>query len=142
MKPDRHRIDGQGKAVTLTRLKRRSDFLRAARSRQSQARGLILHAHRRNDAGEDREIRFGVTCSKKLGSAVLRNRAKRRLREAARQAIPGRGMGGWDYVLVGRAEVTVRRTFSDLVADLERALASVHRPERRDRNYSQFRKQT
>ena len=70
---------------------------------------------------------WAFTCSKKVGNAVARNRAKRRLREAARLVLPGKGRPGWDYVLIGRAEVTAARPFDLLQDDLARALDQLHR---------------
>lgn len=61
---------------------------------------------------------------------MTRNRAKRRLREAARAVMPGRAREGWDYVLVGRPGATVARPFALLVKDLEGALDSIHRKAR------------
>lgn len=71
-------------------------------------------------------IRVGFTCSKKVGNAVARNRAKRRLREVARLILPEAGRPGWDYVLVGRPEATAERDFAALLEDMRRALAEVH----------------
>ena len=69
---------------------------------------------------------MGFTCSKKVGNAVARNRAKRRLREVAKLILPKHGRPGWDYVLVGRAETTATLPFSQLQSDLIRALKKVH----------------
>ena len=71
-------------------------------------------------------VRVGYTCSKKLGNAVARNRAKRRLRALAREILPDAARPGWDYVLVGRPEATATRDFALLRADLEGALRRVH----------------
>lgn len=109
-------------------LSTRADFLAAARGRFQRMPGLILQARRRSPAGGP--VRVGFTCSKKVGNAVARNRAKRRLREAARAVLPHKGHPGWDYVLIGRREATAARPFADLVADLETALARVHMPRR------------
>lgn len=71
---------------------------------------------------DDPRTRVGFTCSKKVGNAVARNRAKRRLREVARLVLPEHGRPGWDYVLIGRAGVTAQRPFDALKDDLVRAL--------------------
>lgn len=81
---------------------------------------------RKRHAGEADGVRVGFTCSKKVGNAVARNRAKRRLREAARIVLPEMGRDGWDYVLVGRKDATADLPFDTLVADLRRAMKKVH----------------
>jgi ribonuclease P protein component len=79
------------------------------------------------DRGEPGEIRVGFTCSRKVGNAVARNRAKRRLREAARLVLPQAGHPGWDYVLIGRRDATADRPFDRLLDDLRQALDRIHR---------------
>ncbi len=112
----------------LVTLRKRADFLRAASARRQGMAGFLLQARRRpdDDAVEAQAVRIGYTCSKKLGNAVTRNRAKRRLRALAREVMPGLARPGWDYVLVGRPGATVERGFADLRADLAAALARVH----------------
>ena len=83
-----------------------------------------MQARCRGDDSAD--IRVGYTCSRKIGNAVIRNRARRRLREVARATLPAGAVPGWDYVLVGRPGATVEREFSDLVADMAHALRRVH----------------
>ncbi|MCR9149456.1 MAG: ribonuclease P protein component [Rhodobacteraceae bacterium] len=108
---------------------RRADFLRAARARRQPTPGFLLQARARAPGdGPDDAARVGFTCSKKLGNAVARNRAKRRLREIARLVMPGLARPGWDYVLVGRPGTTASRDFAQMQADLARALRQVHRP--------------
>lgn len=68
--------------------------------------------------------RVGFTASRKVGGAVARNRAKRRLRAVADRVIPLRAEADRDYVLIARA-VTLKRPFADLVRDLDRALMRV-----------------
>ena len=112
----------------MATLARRRDFLAAARGRRQSRPAFALQARRR-DEGEPAEapIRVGFTATRKVGNAVARNRAKRRLRAAARAVIPAHGQPGWDYVLVGRAETTAARPFTLLVEDLRGALAALHR---------------
>jgi ribonuclease P protein component len=114
-------------ASSLAKLKIRADFLRVAASRRRSARpGLVLQAAA-SPAGESAAVRVGFTASRKIGNAVARNRAKRRLRAAAAEVLTGAGRRGMDYVLIARAG-TGARAYADLVADLESALRQVDRP--------------
>ena len=107
-------------------LKKRSDFLAARNGAKRHTPGFVLQARFRDDGTED--VRVGFTCSKRVGNAVARNRAKRRLREAAWAALPNDSQPGWDYVLIGRAEKTAAAPFAALVADLQDALRTLHKP--------------
>ena len=112
--------------AVLGRLKRRPEFLAVAGARRKWAApGLILQARahddrQRPDAGEP-SIRVGFTASKKVGNAVARNRARRRLRAAAREVLAQHAEPGHDFVLIARGE-TLRRGFEDLKADIAKAL--------------------
>jgi len=110
----------------LQTLKGRPDFLRAARACRASMPGFLLQARERGGDEPQHVIRVGFTCSGKLGNAVVRNRAKRRLREVVRMVLPGHGRPGWDYVLVGRPGKTATRPFDRLLADLRAALRQVH----------------
>jgi ribonuclease P protein component len=108
------------------RLKRRPDFLRVAGGRQKWvAPGLILQALRQGDADptpdDSRPARVGFTASAKVGNAVSRNRARRRLRAAAAAVLPRHARPAHDYVLIARAGTLTRR-YNDLLADLEAGL--------------------
>ena len=112
----------------ITVLRQRADFLRAASALRQGTAGFLLQARARM-AGEPSPpdlVRVGFTCSKKIGNAVARNRAKRRLRAIARAVLPGLARPGWDYVLVGRPEATATRDFAAMQADLARAVAEIH----------------
>lgn len=115
-----------GSAAVLSRytvLNQRGDFVRASGGLRQVTLGFHLQAR----ATDTNAMRVGFTCSKKVGNAVARNRAKRRLRAVARLVLPSHGKPGWDYVLVGRADVTAAHEFKVMQADLVRALALVHR---------------
>ena len=103
-----------------TRLKRRAEFLRvAAKGRKAPMPGLVLQALARDDQAP---ARLGFTVTKRVGNAVMRNRARRRLKEAARLELAEAPPIGVDLVMIGRAD-TLRRDFAALRADVARALA-------------------
>jgi len=111
----------------LETLQQRPDFLKANHGRRQGTPGFLLQARKRApDEPSPGVIRVGFTCSKKVGNAVARNRAKRRLREIARLILPAHGKPGYDYVLIGRHSVTAMRSFEQLQADLTKALTRVH----------------
>jgi len=109
----------------LQHLKVRADFLRAARGIRRTTTGITLEVCRTPPANmKDGAVRVGFTASK-IGGAVVRNRAKRRLRAAAAAVLPLCGMAGTDYVLVARRD-TVTRPFDSLLSDLAQALRAAH----------------
>lgn len=107
------------------RLTRRAEFLRVAGAgRKAPAGGVVVQALSRPDASP---ARLGFTVTKKVGNAVVRNRTRRRIKEAARALLLDREVSGVDLVLIGRASTRSRR-FTDLVADIGRALDRVGIP--------------
>jgi ribonuclease P protein component len=145
---------GLGRSAGLGRLTKRSEFLRvAAGGRKWVTPGLILQALRRPaeaprkadgpGPGRPREdeacqekrdvpaadsIRVGFTASRKVGSAVARNRARRRLRAAVAEVLPGEGDPGTDYVVIARRG-TLARPYAALLEDLRSALVRIRRKE-------------
>mgnify|MGYP003779575279 CR=1 FL=1 len=87
--------------------------------------GLVLQALQKKSDDIPEQIRFGLTVTKKVGNAVIRNRVRRRLRALALSILPQLGRGGFDYVLIGRV-TTLERSYDELVKDLETALKRVH----------------
>ncbi|MFC3099148.1 ribonuclease P protein component [Alteraurantiacibacter palmitatis] len=104
--------------MTISVLTRRADFLAANRGLRNARPGFVLLT-RPNDG---RGIRFGITVTKKIGNAVVRNRMKRRFRELLRDALPTEGLPDHDHVLIGR-EGGVERDFARLRLELHHALA-------------------
>ena len=105
-------------AAGLVTLKRRAEFLRVADARRKFATpGLVLQSAPRPGG----DLRVGYTVSRKVGNAVVRNRAKRRLRAAAAIVLADHAVAGHDYVVIGR-EATPARPFPALRQDLETAL--------------------
>lgn len=111
----------------LGTLRKRSEFL-YVREGNYAARGAIVIQTRENPGPTDGEtIRFGVTATKRIGNAVVRNRAKRRLRHVAQAVLPRLGHVGQDYVLIAR-DRTPTRNWDQLIDDATRALHSLPSP--------------
>ncbi|MBS3927510.1 MAG: ribonuclease P protein component [Sphingomonadales bacterium] len=99
-------------------LTKRADFLSANRGMRIARPGFVLLA--RPNGLE--QMRYGITVTKKIGNAVVRNRMKRRFRELLRAALPAQGLAGHDHVLIGR-EGGVERDFTKLREELSAALS-------------------
>ena len=95
-------------------LSKRVDFIAASKAEKFIGKSIIVQA--RPNSVET--IRVGYTASKKVGNAVMRNRAKRRMRAAAAETIAQYGTSSTDYVLIGRAESTCNTEFKDLKLEL------------------------
>jgi len=118
--------------LKITRIQKRADFLACAKGPHC-ARGAVLVQARARDENpaENSIVRTGFTATKRIGGAVERNRAKRRLREAARQILPDLARPGFDYVFIARGGVTTRpwpRLLDDMKSALLRLAADRDRP--------------
>ena len=113
------------KEKKLSSLKKRSDFLRVAAARKKWITpGFIVQTSKQPEE-IDNDLRVGYTASKKVGNAVERNRAKRRLRETAKQVLLKKGKSDHDYVLIARREI-LEKPFNDLIRDLKWSLKRLH----------------
>ena len=105
----------------IERLTRRPQFLAAAKGLSCAKGAVVVQALARPGQAV---IRAGFTATRKVGGAVVRNRAKRRLREAARLLLPVHGAPGFDYVFIARTG-TGGRPWARLLDDVKRALISL-----------------
>ena len=98
----------------LETLSKRSDFVAASKAEKYVGKSVIVQA--RSNSVET--IRVGYTASKRVGNAVTRNRAKRRMRAAVAEILPSYGTSGTDYVLIGRVQTTCNAKFEELKDEL------------------------
>jgi len=108
----------------MERLRQRADFLAAATGIKVPTAAFVLQARQRDDGGP---IRVGFTVSRKVGTAVERNRVRRRLKEIVRLSAATGLVRGHDYVLVGR-RAALRRPFEQISEDFTRALMRLRAP--------------
>jgi ribonuclease P protein component len=100
-------------------IKKRSDFLAANRGKRYATPGFVLLVKDRQD--DDPAIRLGITITKKVGNAVIRNRMRRRFRALALEMLGDKGKSGADHILIGR-DGGIEKDFAELRADMARAL--------------------
>ncbi len=115
----------------LSKITKKSDYLNMKTGLKFVTPGFILQGRSRNKECnfDPYHIRYGLTCSKRVGNAVKRNRAKRRLRALVKNIIPIEGLKGWDYVLIGKEKTTEEISFKILESNLKDALSKLHKME-------------
>ncbi len=103
-------------------IKKRSDFLAANRGKRYATPGFVLLVRDRRD--DSPAIRLGITITKKVGNAVIRNRMRRRFRALAQEMLADKGKAGADHILIGR-DSGIERDFDALRADMVKALGKL-----------------
>jgi ribonuclease P protein component len=111
-----------GDASTYTVIKKRAEFLAANRGKRFARPGFVLLVHDRND--DSPNIRLGITITKKVGNAVIRNRMRRRFRALMQEMLGGMGKPGADHILIGRSD-GIEMDFNVLRSDLAKAFARI-----------------
>ena len=107
----------------MVRLKQRADFLAAASGAKVATAAFVLQGRKRDDGGP---ARIGFTVSRRVGTAVERNRVRRRLRDIVRRSAADSLRSGYDYVLVGR-RTALNRPFDHMIEDFTNALRRLER---------------
>ena len=105
----------------LGKITKRSDYIKASKGRYVKTSSLFLQKLKRDDK---KNPRYGVTASKKIGIAVERNRAKRRIRHAIKEVLPKYGKNGYDYVVVATVK-TNKVSWKTILNDLEKAFREI-----------------
>ena len=118
----------ENKQLSIRTLKNRSDFLRVAKQNKkwiSSSMVVQISPSLYNKHQQISDIRVGFTASKKVGNAVLRNKAKRRLREVVRHVMTTEGKENYDYVIIAR-DVATLNPFNQLIRDMKWSLKRLH----------------
>ena len=117
----------------IVKILKREDFIAISSKFKVRTKGFNLQARKRSN-GEISSIQLligvGFTCSKKVGNAVRRSTAKRRLRHLARDCLPDVGKSGWDYILIGHQKHTEEMNFNDLKNSFIKAVNQIHQFEK------------
>ena len=116
------------KNILLEKITKHSDYAEMRNGYKISMPGFVLQGKPRNTESRVKAsvARYGLTCSKRIGNAVKRNRVKRRLRSLAANILPRSGLAGWDYVLIGKINSTESLAFDTLKETLSIALAKMH----------------
>lgn len=115
----------EDKTLTIETLKKRTDFLRVASTRKKWVTPAMIIQTARRPSDTDNALRVGYTASKKVGNAVARSLAKRRMREVVRICLGSCASQNHDYVIIARQEI-LTYAFDQLIRDLKWALKRLH----------------
>ena len=107
--------------MDIQTIKKRRDFLKGNNALYAAMPSVVVQSYVRTDdvVETDESVMMGITCSKKVGNAVIRNRAKRRLREAGKIVLKEIGEKKTNYIFIARKDTTVKVKFTDLCNDIE-----------------------
>ena len=138
--PDAAPKGASGSRPKIARLTRRQDFLLLAKGMKVFTASFVMqardraHTRARRHQGDldETAIRVGLTASRKVGNAVARNRAKRRMRQAANEIFPPRAQEGWDYVIIARKTI-LTYDYKKLKKDLANSLNRLTRIKQKDK---------
>jgi ribonuclease P protein component len=114
--------------IPLGRLTKRAEFLRVRDGRAWRAPSLVLQARARPDGSlpDSEKAHFGFTATRRLGNAVARNRARRRLKETVRLVAHAHARPGYDYVVIAR-QGALTQSFEHIQKELRQALDGIHK---------------
>ena len=118
--------------MDIQTIKKRRDFLKGNNAAHAAMPSVVIQSYMRTDevVETDESVMMGITCSKKVGSAVKRNRAKRRLREAGKIVLREIGIKKTNYIFIARKDATIKVKFTDLCNDIENGIKIIYGQEK------------
>ena len=114
--------------MDIQKIKKRRDFLKGNDAPYAAMISVVVQSYMRTDevVETDESVMMGITCSKKVGNAVIRNRAKRRLREAGKIVLKEIGIKKTNYIFIARKNKTIKVKFIDLCNDIESGIKKIY----------------
>ena len=118
--------------MDIQSIKKRRDFQKGNNAPYAVMKSVVVQSYVRTDevVKTDESIMMGITCSKKVGNAVKRNRAKRRLREAGKIVLKEIGIKKTNYIFIARKDTTIKVKFTELCNDIENGIKKIYGLER------------
>ena len=114
--------------MDIQTIKKRRDFHKGNNAPYAAMPSVVVQSYMRTDevVETDESVMMGITCSKKVGNAVKRNRAKRRLREAGKIVLREIGIKKTSYIFIARKGTTIKVKFTDLCNDIETGIKKIY----------------